>query len=416
MGLKRGLVALNKVDRVGAAHAAAVRTEIRALTAESFLADAPIVDLSCETGTGVDTLREHIGAEAGQDQAPVADAPFRLAIDRAFTIRGSGVVVTGTVASGRAAVGDRFLLASTGNAVRIRSLHVQDESANTASAGDRTALNLAGASVDAVKRGDWLLDPDVRDPQSAFVATLTVVDDFPRPVKHNVPIHVYHATSHAQGRLLLLDGAPVDAGGSATVDVLCDAPLQVKVGDRVVFRDHDLERTLGGGRVVDLAVSRTRRRSDTRRERLRGIDPDDAGQSLAHLATLAPVASDAFARGWNRTRDTVDDIARRQGLEAIAGHWLAPALGSGARQHIEDALAAHHRTHPDSEGMTLEDAVGRDPARRLVIDDLVESGALRVANGRYALASHRAALPRRREPPVRRGRETPRLHPAAEPG
>ncbi len=393
LGLKRGLAALNKVDRVDAGRVADVRTQIRALTAGSFLGDSPIIDLSCETGTGFDTLRQRLGEAAGRHREHTADAPFRLPIDRAFTIRGSGVVVTGTVASGHAAVGDRFVLASSGNPVRIRSLHVQDEAADAAAAGDRAAVNLAGASVDEVRRGDWLLDPDARDPQTAFAATLTVVDDFPRPVKHNVPVHIYHATSHAQGRLLLLDSARVAAGESATVDMLLNSPLQVKIGDRVVLRDHDLERTLGGGRIVDLSAPRTRRRSETRRARLRGIDPDDMGRSLAHLSTLAPVASDAFASGWNRSRQSVDDVARQQGLEATAGHWLAPALASGARQRIEATLAAHHRAHPDSEGLTLEDAAGRDAARRLVIDDLVEAGALRVANGRYALASHRAALP-----------------------
>ena len=393
LGLQRGLVALNKVDRVDEDRVSQVRRQVRDLGFGTFLEDAPIIDLSCETGTGFPDLRRHLAKAAATDPDREQDAPFRLAIDRAFTIRGSGVVVTGTVTAGSAAVGDRLVLASTGAPARVRGLHVQDESAASTAAGDRAAINLAGIAVDEVKRGDWLLEPDVRDPQTAFAATLSVVDDFPRPVKHNVSVHVYHATSHAHGRLLLLDSAPVAAGNDAHVDVLCETPLHVKIGDRVVLRDQDLERTLGGGRVIDLGVPRTRRRSEPRRARLSGLDPDAPPRSLAHLAALEPVDGDAFARRWNARVDHVGDIARRQGLEQIDGHWLAPALIATARQHIEAALSAHHEAHPDSEGMTAEALAGRDGARRLVLAQLVEDGTVRVGNGLYADAAHRATLP-----------------------
>ena len=393
LGLQRGLVALNKVDRVDEDRVSEVRNEVRDLGLGTFLEDAPTIELSCETGTGFADLRQHLAEAAAKDPDREQDAPFRLAIDRAFTIRGSGVVVTGTVTAGSAAVGDRLVLASTGAPARVRGLHVQDEAAASTAAGDRAAINLAGVEVDEVKRGDWLLDPDVRDPQTSFAATLSVVDDFPRPVKHNVSVHVYHATSHAHGRLLLLDSAPVAAGNDAHVDVLCETPLHIKVGDRVVLRDQDLERTLGGGRVVDLGVPRTRRRSEPRRARLRGLDPGDPARSLAHLAALEPVDGDAFARRWNARIDHVDDLAKRQGLEQIDRHWLGPALVATARQHVEAELSAHHEAQPDSEGMTLEALAGRDGARRLVLTQLVEDGTVRVGNGLYADAAHRATLP-----------------------
>ena len=175
--------------------------------------------------------------------------------------------------------------------------------------------------------------------------------------------------------------------------MLCETPLHVKVGDRVVLRDQDLERTLGGGRVVDLGVPRTRRRSEPRRARLRGLDPGDPARSLAHLAALEPVDGDAFARGWNARGDLVDNLAESHGLDQIDGHWLAPALVATARHHIEAALSAHHEAQPDSEGMTLESLAGRDPTRRLVLDQLVADGTVRVGNGLYADAAHRATLP-----------------------
>ena len=114
---------------------------------------------------------------------------------------------------------------------------------------------------------------------------------------------------------------------------------------------------------------------------------------MAHLAALEPVDGDAFGRRWNARVDDVGDLAKRQGLEQIDGHWLAPALIATSRQHIEAALSAHHEAHPDSDGMTLEALAGRDEARRLVLAQLVEDGTVRVSNGLYADAAHRATLP-----------------------
>ena len=395
LGLRRGLVALNKVDRVEARRVGEVRAQLGALTAGSFLHDAPIAEVSCETGVGIDSLRSHLGAAAhkarpGGNQAA---RPFRLAIDRAFSIRGSGLVATGTVASGRVAPGDRLALGSTGKLARVRGLHVQDESADSACAGDRAAINLAGVALDEVGRGDWLLAPDTREQHSGFVVELDVVDDFPRPVKHNVPVHVYHATSHALGRLLLLGGGAVKAGGSGRVDVLCRAPLHVKVGDRLVFRDQDLERTLGGGRVIDLDVPRTRRRSAERAARLDGIEPDDPGASLARLSAIAPVATDAFARAWNLGPGTVDELAVRHRLQQFSAHWLAPSVAARGSREVERDLAKHHQARPESEGLTLDELAGRDDAKRLLIAALVEANTLRAANGLLSLASHSASVP-----------------------
>ena len=401
LGLRRGLVALNKTDRVDPERVATVRRDILALTAGSFLDGADIVELSCETGLGFDTLRDRLG-EAADRQLDTDDvSPFRLAIDRAFTIRGSGVVVTGTVASGRAAVDDRLALGSTGAAVRIRGLHVQDEPAATTSAGDRAAINIAGVDTDDVVRGDWLLDPAVREPCSQFAVALNVVDDFPRRVKHNAPVHAYHATSHAHGRLLLLDSAPVAAGATALVDVACETPLHVKVGDRVVFRDHDLERTLGGGRVLDFYFPRTRRRNTARRQRLADVQPQDPTRTLTALARVEALETETFARRWNLKPAAVDRLANATGLVDLADHWLHPALVAQTTHDMDEALTRHHRDQPDSEGLTAEELLGvsgGSAAQRLVLAKLVDDGTLQIANGRYANAGHNATIP----DPVRR--------------
>ena len=397
LGLRSGVVALTKIDRVPPQRIDEVRSQIRALTATTFLADAQIIALSCETETGIEDLRAHLEQAAAALPVETDDRPFRLPIDRAFAVRGTGVVVTGTVVSGSAKLDDRLVLASTGDPVRVRGLHVQDESATTAEVGDRAAVNIAGAGLDDVRRGDWLLDPAMREPAPRFAVRLVVVDDFPRPVKHNAPLHVYHATSHTQGRILLIEGTAIEPGGAATVDLACEEPLHVKVGDRIVVRDHDLGRTLGGGLVVEIAVPESRRRSPDRKNRIAAAEPEDPTVTLANLSQREPLRATEFARRWNLAPKRLDAIVKDLNLAVVAGHLLHPNLLDATARAISEKLADHHRRHLDSPGLTADEICTGNAAERhcgrLALAWLVERGSLRVESGRYADAKHRAAVP-----------------------
>ena len=397
LGLQRGVIALNKADRATPSRLAAVSDDIRALTGGSFLEDAEIIALSCETGAGLSALRDHLGRAAGALAANAEDEAveggFRLAIDRAFTLRGSGVVVTGTVQDGRVAVGERLALASSGELVRVRGLRVQDAAAESARSGDRAAVNLAGVESAKVIRGDWLLEPALRFPADHFAMRLEVVDDFPRPVKHNAPVHVYHAASHSQGRLLHIDSAPLTPGGCAIVDVSCARALHVKVGDRAILRDHDLERTLGGGTVIDLAVA-ARQRGEARRRALAAIQPRAPRQTLVASSKRAPVHAATFGAHWNLPQAAVAHLGDDAALLALDGHLLHEELVGAARDHILAALEVHHSREPHSAGLAAGEIGGLEVrAKQLVLASMAAAGELRFENGRYALATHRAAIP-----------------------
>ena len=401
LGLTSGIVALNKIDRAGEERAHAAREEIGHLVAGSFLADARVIPISCATGRGVDELRQALAQAAKEtatkDSAGSAEAPFRLAVDRAFPVRGSGIVATGTVVAGTAHVGDQLVLASNAKALRVRGLRVQDRTAIAATTGDRAAVNLAGARHGDVGRGDWLLEPTMREPATRFALRLQVLDDFPRKLRHNAPVHVHHATSHSHGRVLLIDGAGLEPGDEALVDVLCETPLHVKVGDRLVLRDHARERTLGGGQVYDLAPT-TRRRSPQRRARLAAIAPHDTGATLAALAHTAPVPAAAFARHWNLHPEHMAKLAQGHGLALLNDRWLHPSWLAGATTLVRDALAAHHRAQPDSDGLTAQQVTRTTTGLNgdetvLALQAATDAGTLRFVQGRYRLAAHRAAVP-----------------------
>ena len=399
LGLAAGVVVLNKADRVATERLDEVAAEVRELATDTFLEGAAILPVSCQTGAGIDALRIHLAA-ASRDMAGDSAAPsaaFRMAIDRAFTLHGSGLVVTGTVAEGSVVDGARLVLGTTGGPVRVRGLRVQDAPAAAAHAGDRAAVNLAGASLKDTGRGDWLLDPAMRLPVRQFAMRLEVVEDFPRPVRHNAPLHLYHATSHSQGRVLLQSSAPVSPGGNSLVDVVCTPPaqLQVKVGDRVVLRDQDLARTLGGGRVLDLAPWR-RRRAPARLARLEAVRPSEPGASLAAHGRLQPVDAALFCQQWNLPASSLAPLVKANQLREVDGHVLHPALAEEAACHIRTTLAAHHRERPHAAGLTAADLApptDRDAATVLLLTELAQAGELRLENGRYALAGHRAETP-----------------------
>ncbi len=398
LGLSRGIVVLNKIDRVPPERVEQVRRDVEALTAGTFLRKAPALPVSCITGTGVEEVRRHIALAARADRAAGATEPFRLPIDRAFTVRGSGTVVTGTVLAGTARIDDRLMLADTGTSVRVRGVRVQNQDAEAATPGDRAAINLAGVGAEEVTRGDWLLPPESREPATHACIELAVLEDFPRAIKHNHPVHIYHASSHAQARILLIDEAPVPGGGAARVDLTAATPLHPKIGDRVVLRDHDLARTLGGGRVVAVGLPQGRRRAPARLELLAAVQPDDPAASARAAIVQAPLHATTFARQWNLAPERMAALLGNTAeVTEIDGHWLAKRALAAAEATLRDRLACHHQQHPDSGGLTEARLCAADPARaaplRLALKHLAATNEVRVEGGEYALASHQADIP-----------------------
>ena len=397
LGLRQGIVALNKIDRSDDERIAVVRSDIRALTADSFLHDAQIVEVSCTEGRGIDALRTHL-QQAGEAYATsVADRAFRLAVDRVFSLRGVGVVATGTVVSGAVCVQDQLAVAATGQPLRVRGLFVQDTPAEQAVEGDRVALNVTGARLDNLSRGDWIVAESTAGTTRNATVELEVVGDFPRAVRHWAPVHIYVATSHNQGRVSLLEPSPMEPGATAPVDIVLQEPAHMKVGDRLILRDQDLDRTLGGGTVIDIEAPHGRRRTHDRIDRistLRGASTDDA---LPALARRDAVHATTFQRDWNLTANAMTALVQRSGLIEYGEHIVHPELAGATEQAVVDTLAKHHKTERESSGMPLEslaDALGASTTiTRIALNSLAESGQVRAQSGSYALAEHSAEIP-----------------------
>lgn len=397
LGLRQGIVALNKIDRSEPDHIAAVRDDIQTLTADSFLRDAEIVEVSCTDGRGIDALRSHL-QQAGEAYASALDdRAFRLAVDRAFSLRGVGVVATGTVVSGATRVDDHLAIAATGQPLRVRGLFVQDAPAERAVEGDRVALNVTGASLDNLARGDWIVAESTAGATRHATLELEVVDDFPRSVRHWAPVHVYVATSHTQGRISLLDASPIKPGATAAADIVLREPAHMKVGDRLILRDQDLDRTLGGGTVIDVEAPHGRRRTHDRLERIAALRRASTGDTLAALARRDAVHANTFQRDWNLTANAMAELVQRSGLITHGDHVVHPELAHTTQSAVTDTLGKYHETERESDGMSLEALAtalrASTTITQISLENLTESGEVRARSGSYALAEHSAQIP-----------------------
>ena len=358
LGIRHGVVALTKADLADEPRRADVASEIAGALSTTGLADAEIIPVSTVSGEGIDALRAALVAAAMAFRFRAANGRFRLAVDRSFTLSGTGTIVTGTVMSGAVAVGDRVMVSPSGLPARVRSIHAQNRTTMRGQAGERCALNLAGEGVsrEAIARGDMVLDPELHAPTTRIDASLRVLAGEARPLAHWTPVRLHHAAVDIGARVALLDDDPIAPSGEARAQLVLSAPIAAAVGDRFVLRDTSARRTIGGGTFLDLRAPARKRRTAERRALLDAHAIADPARALAALLACPPghVDIDAFARDRTLTSTEMDAIAA--GLEAVvlasAGMTLAlsRATASDIKGRIVTALATLHSDRPDASG------------------------------------------------------------------
>jgi len=347
LGIERGAIVVTKCDRADAVRVAAVQDQARALLAGTALAGAPLFAVSATTGAGLEPLRRHLfDAARGLQRRDDADAAFRLAIDRAFTLAGVGTVVTGTVHAGTVAAGDELRLVPGATRVRVRSLHAQNQAVDRAGAGQRCALALAGIAKGEIERGQWLVAPTAALTTERFDATLTLWPAEAKALRSGTPVHVHVGAAAVLGSVALLDGDALAPGATARVQLVLRQPIGAWHGDRVVLRDASASRTLAGGRVLDSLAPARYRRTPQRLAELDALALPAAAQRASAMLAVAPQGLEftRFAAAQGRAV-LLQDAAVRGGDWAL-GRTRAAAL----REAVLAVLAAYHERQPEELG------------------------------------------------------------------
>lgn len=370
LGVKGGVAAITKVDRVESARVATVRAEIDVLLRGTALAGSPVFALSSVTGNGVPALRAYLEAMAALPPAGPADGCFRLAVDRCFTLSGSGTVVTGTVFSGSVGVGDRLLASPSGREVRVRSLHAQNHAAERGLAGQRCALSLTGVEKKDIARGDWVLESAAHAPTARFDASLKLPSSAARALRHWTPVHVHIGAADVMGHVSLLQGTSIEPGGSGCAQMVLDQPVGALHGDRFILRDQSAQQTLAGGVVLDPFASARKVRTPTRLAVLAALEHPATSEALRRLLNDAPAGVDLswFARSFNLHAEAAEALYREIPMVVVnvaAGRFgFAPRRWETTQQEVLSALAAEHARAPERLGLE-----GRR-LRRLATPDL----------------------------------------------
>ena len=322
LGVDRGVVAVTKADLASPERLAEVERQARAVTATTTLAGAEVLAVSALTGRGVERFARISRRRRPRLARPVRGARFRLAVDRSFTLAGVGVVVTGTVRSGSVRVGDRVLISPSGLVARVRSLHAQNRAAEWAQAGDRCALNLSGPDIakDAIRRGDVVLDPELHAPTDRIDALLRVLPSEPKPIGQWFPVRLHHAAAEVGARIAPLGDGPIAPGAEAEVQLVLDRPIAAAAQDRFVVRDVSAQRTLGGGRFLDLRPPARKRRTPERRAQRAALAIADPTAAFAALLAAPPFAADlaVFARDRGLTTER-RKRSRRRSISSSSG-------------------------------------------------------------------------------------------------
>jgi len=419
LGIGAGVVALTKADLVDADTLELVALEVRELVQGSFLDGAPIVPVSARTGAGLDALRHALVGLASRVPRRDDSGATRLPVDRVFSVRGFGTVVTGTLTSGRVAVDDALLVLPTGRPVKVRGVQVHGLAVGEAGAGQRVAVNLAGIEVDDLGRGATLVTAGAFAATRRFDAVIDVLRSA-GPLRHGARVRVHHGTSEILGRLSLAGPLTSDAsagelapGSRGFVRVRLEAPATLTRGDRVIVRAYSPPVTVAGGRVIDPQPLRGPLRTPAGRARLRRLAGDERapGETVAATeAALQQMLEEAGLSGLPasalRTRlglsasgaaAVVAGLSARGRLATAGERVFAAGVAAELEGRVLHLLAAHHAAQPLSGGLPREEVRGRSGARGdaaifdVVVSGLVTRGSI-VARERLALATHRVAL------------------------
>jgi len=410
--VRAGVVALTKADLVDEDTLAIARLDVQELVSGSFLNGAAVVTVSAKTGAGLTALRDALVAAAALTEHRARTGAARLPIDRVFSKKGFGTIVTGTLVSGT--IGDGELLVMPGaHRVKVRGVQVHGHAEFRATAGQRTAVNLAGADRADVDRGRSVVAQDAFVETRVFDARVDVLRDA-APLRHGARVRFHQGTAEIIGRVGVIDpsGDPIVAGSSGFVRLRLESPAVIARGDRYILRSYSPSFTIAGGVIVDPQPARDRIRSTRTLERVRLLDVDSASESSdandrraleALLASAGGAAVRVSELRWRlgADADAIDarvremlasNVATRAG-DVIVSRNVVASLETA----IVDALNAHHRDEPLSEGAQPEALRARVFRRghpsvfAHALKELEGQGVVTVRD-RVALTRHRVAL------------------------
>jgi selenocysteine-specific elongation factor len=374
LGVTRGIVALTKCDLVDDEWRELVIEDLRALLADTPFADAPIVPTSATTGAGLDELRAAIAAAAREVPARAADDLFRMPVDRAFTIKGTGTVVTGTVWTGRLTRDATVRVLPVDRVVRVRGLQTHGDQVQVAEPGHRTAVALAGIDLTDVHRGSFLVTDGAWQPTTAIRAEVVLLDDAPQQLRARTAVRFHIGTAEIGARVVALDGT-LAPGERKFARVMLDQPIVLRAGDRFVLRSASPVATIGGGIVIDPFATRRARpwavdahAPSSERLALALREAGEWGVEIASLPIRLGISPGALA-----------PLLGESGTLQIGPRAFAPDIADELEERLVRIVREAHESRPLEPGISLQQVRSRLAAPTELVDFVLDRATQRHA-------------------------------------
>ncbi len=337
LGVDNGVVAITKADLVDEEMVELVKEDVAEALRGTALEGAETVVTSIRTGQGLDELKAALARAAERARDRDSSGPFRLPVDRVFTLRGIGTVVTGTLWEGSVRDGDEAVIQPSGRKVRVRNVQVHGKEVDRAYAGQRVALNLPGVSTHEIERGDVIGTPGYLHPTLMVDGLLHLIKDAPRVLKNRARVRFHHGTREVMARVVLLGGREeLPPGESSYVQFRLERPAVVLYGDRYILRSYSPVTTIGGGRILD---SHPRKHRPHQREILSSLQRRERGNPRDLVLLVAEERGLPLTRGelltWSELKEGAFEGAL-QGL--LSAGELAEIYGDNEVMYVPPAM------------------------------------------------------------------------------
>ncbi|MGB9441857.1 MAG: selenocysteine-specific translation elongation factor [Desulfobacterales bacterium] len=408
LGVRHGLVAMTKIDLVDEEWMELALEDIRDFSQGTFLENSPVLPVSSVSGQGIPELIEALAEIAREIPPRPPSSLFRLPIDRVFTMKGFGTVITGTLVSGKVTVGDTIMIYPSRITSKVRGIQVHNKSADSAEAGMRTAINFQGLDKAAVQRGEVLSSPNALI--TSYMADLSFhyLASNKKPLKNRTLVRLHTGTSEVLGHLILLEQEELPPGQTAVAQIRLDAPVAIVKDDRFVIRSYSPIRTIGGGQVLNPTPQKHKRlKPDIIRglQHLTDEDPESiityhiqqagySGVSFSHLKIMSNLGG--------KQLDTIlqNLLSRKTALQTDKENriYIHQTAFDTLQQKSAEYLAKYHETNPLKAGMPKEELRSKFPRLsnsklfNLVINQMIKNKQIVQEENTVRLESHRVSL------------------------
>ena len=406
LGVKYGIVALTKVDAVEPARVKKVTAEIRDFFAGTFLQDAPILPVSSITGEGFDTFYEALKKLVDTIEPKKTDDVFRLPVERTFSVKGYGTVVTGIPVAGSVKIGDEVVLFPYGTKGRIKAVQVYKRKSDTAMVGQCAAINVPQWDYKDIERGCTVTLGDYFSPQQWYLCNLRILPHIKSPLKNGADIKFHTGTSEVVATVFLLEGSSVAAGRECLVQVRLNRPQRIVAAprDRFILRSLSPVHTIGGGMIVEALANKLKRKDQ-------GVLQDAQDRAKAVVSERDFVeycikTADDFAAGESGLSIRVKMlpgplkeilaglVAGGEILNLSPKLFIHRATCRDVQQKLLDIVGDFHRSKPESPGLSTEQLLEASRLKKDVFDGLVK---MLVSQGKFVERKHCLALPEHQE-------------------